>query len=89
MVLATLVVGWLLGGPGSDNRKAMALTTGVRNVGVSLVIVTASFPATPAVTAALAYALFQTIVLALLALAWGRWASGKAQDDTLRMTETM
>lgn len=89
LVLATLVVGWLLGGPGSDNRKAMALTTGVRNVGVSLVIVTASFPATPAVTAALAYALFQTIVLALLALAWGRWASGKAQDDTLRMTETM
>lgn len=81
LVMATLVVGWLLGGPGSDNRKAMALTTGVRNVGVSLVIVTASFPGTPAVTAALAYALFQTIILALLALAWGRRASG---DESVR-----
>lgn len=75
LVIATLVIGWLLGGPGSDRRTAMGFSTGVRNVGVSLVIATASFPGTPAVTAALAYALFQTIVLALLAVAWGRWAA--------------
>lgn len=79
LVVATLVIGWLLGGPGSDQRTAMGFSTAVRNVGVSLVIATASFPGTPAVTAALAYALFQTIVLALLAVAWGRWAGSAGE----------
>jgi BASS family bile acid:Na+ symporter len=72
LVLSALAAGWLLGLPGSENRKAMAITTSVRNVGVSLVIATSSFPGTPAVTAALAFALFQTLVLALLAFGWGR-----------------
>ena len=52
----------------------MAITTAVRNVGVGLVIATSSFPGTPAVTATLAFALFQTILLAMVALAWGRLA---------------
>lgn len=65
---------WLLGGDGEGNRVAMAFATGVRNFGVSLVIATASFPGTEAVEVALAYGLFQTIVLALLAAAWGQWA---------------
>ncbi len=72
LVLAALAAGWLLGMPGSGNRKAMAITTSVRNVGVSLVIATSSFPDTPAVTAALAFALLQTIVMGLVALGWGR-----------------
>jgi BASS family bile acid:Na+ symporter len=72
MLLATLVVGWLLGGPGSANRKTLAITTAVRNAGVSLVIAASSFAGTPAVTAATAYGLFQTIVMALVALQWGR-----------------
>ena len=74
LVLAALVAGWLLGMPGSGNRKAMAITTSVRNVGVGLVIATSSFPGTPAVTATLAFALFQTVVIALIALGWGRSA---------------
>jgi len=74
LVIAAVVAGWLLGGRGRDKRKAMAFSTGARNVSVSLVIVTASFPGTPAVTAVLAYALLQTALLALLAAAWGRWA---------------
>jgi BASS family bile acid:Na+ symporter len=52
----------------------MAITTSVRNVGVGLVIAASSFPGTPAVTATLAFALFQTLVLAILALGWGRLA---------------
>ena len=46
--------------------------TSVRNVGVSMVIATGSFAGTKAVTAATAFALFQTIVMALVALGWGR-----------------
>ncbi len=72
LVIATVVSGWLIGGRESEDRKGMVLTTSVRNVGVSLVIVTGSFPGTPAVGSATAYALFQTIVIALVALAWGR-----------------
>lgn len=72
LVLAALAAGWLLSTPGSDDRKAMAITTGVRNVGVSLVIAASSFPATAAVSATLVFGLFQTVVLALLSLAWGR-----------------
>jgi BASS family bile acid:Na+ symporter len=82
LVLAALVAGWLMGTSGSGNRKAMAMTTAVRNVGVGLVIATSSFPGTPAVTATLAFALFQTVVLALVALVWGRLAPAAAFQRT-------
>jgi BASS family bile acid:Na+ symporter len=72
LIGASVVAGWLLGGPGSSNRTAMVMATSVRNVGVSLVIVTSSFPGTAAVTAATAFAIFQTIIMALVALGWGR-----------------
>jgi BASS family bile acid:Na+ symporter len=72
LVFSTAVSGWLAGGPGPDRRKTFAITTSVRNVGLCLVIVTASFPGTLAVTAATAYGLFQTITLALAAWAWGK-----------------
>lgn len=57
------------------NRKAMAITTSIRNVGVGLVIATSSFPGTAAVTATLAFALFQSLVMALVALGWGKLLS--------------
>ena len=50
----------------------MVMATSVRNVGVSLVIVTAAFAGTRAVAAATAFAIFQTILMALIAIAWGR-----------------
>lgn len=71
-VLATVVIGWALGGSNVATRRALAATTAVRNVGVSMVIATGSFPGTPAVTAALAYAVFQTVLLVLCVLAWGK-----------------
>jgi BASS family bile acid:Na+ symporter len=82
LVLASAFAGWLLGGPGSANRKAMAMASAVRNVGVSLVIATASFPGTKAVTAATAFALFQTIVMALVALGCGRLASAPPEGSS-------
>jgi BASS family bile acid:Na+ symporter len=74
LLSAGIAAGWLLGGPGPDNRKSMTMATSVRNVGVGLVIATGSLPGTRAVTAATAYAIFQTIVMALVAVAWGRLA---------------
>jgi BASS family bile acid:Na+ symporter len=72
LLIASVVSGWLMGGPGIENRKAMALTTCLRNVGVGLVIATGNFAGTAAVTAALAYGIFEIIASLLLALAWGR-----------------
>lgn len=72
MVGATLLFGWLLGGPDSNQRKTMAITTSTRNVGVALVIVASSFPGTVVVTAATAFALFQIIAVVLFAIVWGR-----------------
>ena len=75
LLVASWIAGWLLGGPEYGIRKTMALTTALRNVGVGLVIATASFPGTAAVTASLAYGLFEILGCVLLALWWGRRAS--------------
>src|SRR5262249_21195562 len=77
-MLALLVASWaaggLLGGRDRDVRRAMTLTTALRNVGVGLVIASGAFAGTPAVTAALAYGLFGVIGSLLLALRWAHVA---------------
>src|SRR5262249_7369979 len=73
LVLAGVAAGWVVGGAGRPS--AMVRAASVRNVGVGLVIVTAAFSGTPAVAATTAFALFQTVVMALIAVAWGRLAS--------------
>ncbi len=77
LILAAIAAGWLLSVPGEGRRTAMVMATAVRNVGVALVIATTSFPGTRAVTATTAFALFQTVAVALIAVAWGRLASPK------------
>jgi len=72
LFVASCASGWFLGGPGSGNRKALTLTTALRNVGVGLVIATGNFPGTAAVTATLVYGIFEIIGSLLLAWAWGR-----------------
>ncbi len=61
LFLASLGIGWVFGGPALDQRKALALTTAVRNVAVGLVIVSRDFADTPAVTAVVAYALLSIL----------------------------
>jgi bile acid:Na+ symporter, BASS family len=72
LLAASLAIGWFAGGAGIDNRKTMALTTALRNVGVGLVIVTGNFAGTAAVSAALAYGIVEVFGSLLLALWWGR-----------------
>jgi BASS family bile acid:Na+ symporter len=36
-------IGWMIGGPGSDRRRALALGTGQRNVAAALVVASESF----------------------------------------------
>ncbi len=72
LLVASWAAGWLLGGPGSDNRRALTLTTSLRNVGVGLIIATNNFGGTAAVTSVLAYGIFEIAGTLLLALAFGR-----------------
>jgi BASS family bile acid:Na+ symporter len=88
LVLVGVAAGWLLGGRGT--RSAMVMATSVRNVGVSLVIVTAAFAGTRAVAATTAFALFQTLVMALVAAAWGRLVKpGFQQESPAQQQEGM
>jgi BASS family bile acid:Na+ symporter len=88
LVLISVGVGWLLGGPGSANRTAMTMATAVRNVAVSLVIATGSFAGTKAVTSATSFAIFQTIVMALVALGWGRLLAARTRTTRIEALAT-
>jgi len=71
MLLAgSLIIGWLAGTPSRDNRKTMALTTSLRNVGLGLVIVTGNLAGTQAVSATLAYGIVEVLGALLVALVW-------------------
>jgi BASS family bile acid:Na+ symporter len=76
LLLASWAAGWLLGGPGAGDRKVLALTTALRNVGVGLVIATGAFAGTPAVTATLVYGLVEVVGSLALALVWARSPAG-------------
>ena len=68
----SLGAGWIAGGPGSGDRKAVARTTAIRNVGLGLVITAGAFAGTPAATAVLVCGLVQLLGSFLLALWWRR-----------------
>ena len=72
LLAASLGIGWLCGGPEQAGRRALAVTTGVRNAAVGLVIVAANFADTPAVTAVVAYALVSIFGTLAFALAIGK-----------------
>ena len=61
LLMASLGIGWICGGPRLATRKAMVMTTAVRNAAVGLEIATGNFADTPAVTAVVAYGLISTI----------------------------
>jgi predicted Na+-dependent transporter len=80
-LIASMAAGWLLGGPATDIRKAMAVTTSLRNVGVGLVIATGAFAGTPAITAVVAYGLVS--LFGTLALATFAGTAGSDRDDRI------
>jgi BASS family bile acid:Na+ symporter len=75
LLLLSLAAGWALGGATSEIRRAVGFTTAARNVGVALVIATANFPNSAALTAIILFAIFQTVGLVLIALWMGRFSS--------------
>jgi bile acid:Na+ symporter, BASS family len=80
LLVGSVAIGWLAGGPGGETRKAMALTTAVRNNGVGMVIATGSFAGTDAVTAAAVYGMVGVLAALGFAVGWGRWMSAEAEN---------
>jgi BASS family bile acid:Na+ symporter len=81
LFLSSLCAGWLLSGPEIDRRRTVTLTTALRNVGVGLVIATGSFPGTPAVTAILAYGIFEILASLLVATWWRRQSNAQTIES--------
>ena len=73
LLAATLSIGWLCGGPERPTRCALAVTTGLRNAAVGLVIASANFAGTPAVTAVIAYSLVSIFGTLACAVSLGKW----------------
>jgi BASS family bile acid:Na+ symporter len=71
LLIGSLLVGWLAGGPGRAYRKSMALATSLRNVGLGLVIATDNFAGSPVTSAALVYGIMQIVASLAVALWWG------------------
>lgn len=74
LLAASLLAGWILGEAGAANRKTMALTTALRNVGVGLVITAGSFANTAAQTAVLAYGIVEIAGSVAVAAALKNWS---------------
>jgi BASS family bile acid:Na+ symporter len=83
LLLVSLGIGWLCGGPSLAPRKAMAVTTATRNAAVGLVVATGNFAGTPAVTAVIAYGLLSTLGAVGAALVFGKLNGGRP-DEPLR-----
>ncbi|MBZ6075923.1 bile acid:sodium symporter family protein [Microvirga puerhi] len=55
LLIVSLGVGWLAGRDGEEDRRAVALTTSTRNVGVGVAIAANTFPETTAIAAVLSW----------------------------------
>jgi BASS family bile acid:Na+ symporter len=74
IALASLAIGWLLGGPDRGNRKALAQNTVLRNLGPGLVIATSAFPGSPVAPVIIAATLVNIATGLFAAFWWGRRA---------------
>jgi BASS family bile acid:Na+ symporter len=69
IVLLSMGVGWLLGGPAIEDRRVLGIGTSLRNVGLCALIATSSLQNERVTAAVLSYLLIQMIVSSL----FGAW----------------
>ena len=77
LAAASVAIGWLMGGPRSENRVALAQNTVLRNLGPGLVIATSQFAGTAVVPVIVAATFANGAAGFLAARWWGRKASVK------------
>lgn len=65
LVLFSLLVGWLLGGPAREDRRVLAIGTALRNIGMGAVIATLDFHAPLVAATVISYFVVQFVVTAI------------------------
>jgi BASS family bile acid:Na+ symporter len=81
LVISAWIVGWLLGGPEVRNRKVLAISSSMRNVGVCLPIASDYFAGTDVSVPMLAFSGIMIPMNMLFALATSRMLSDKQRFD--------
>ena len=81
LVISAWIVGWLLGGPEVRNRKVLAISSSMRNVGVCLPIASDYFAGTDVSVPILAFSGIMIPMNMVFALATGRLLSDKQRSD--------
>jgi bile acid:Na+ symporter, BASS family len=72
------LMGWLLGGPGDDTRRVLALGTGQRNIAAALVVGSQSFTDQGVTVMVVVVAIIGLVTLMPLAGMFGRRVPGRA-----------
>ena len=80
-VLVGLAVGHVLGGPGPQNRTALAIATATRHPGVALILARANFPSEPLVGPAVLLYLLVNAVVAVPYLLWTKRRRPQLEDQ--------
>ena len=75
LVLLSVGTGWIFGGPEVQNRRTLSIATGLRNIGTSAVIATATFPGTLVAPTVLTYFIIQILVTLVFRVYFRRTAS--------------
>ena len=81
LVISAWIVGWLLGGPEVRNRKVLAISSSMRNVGVCLPIASDYFAGTDVSVPILAFSGIMIPMNMVFALVTGRLLSDKQRFD--------
>jgi BASS family bile acid:Na+ symporter len=79
LILGAWVVGWLMGGPEIRNRKVLAISTSMRNVGVCLPIASNYFAGTEVTVPMLAFSGIMIPMNMVFAVVAGRMLRGKEE----------
>jgi BASS family bile acid:Na+ symporter len=70
LAMVALVSGYLLGGPGDDTRRTLALNTVVRNLGLALLVSSSQFSGLGAEIVVIAFAFVMYTVAAITTRSW-------------------
>lgn len=74
LVLASLVTGWVLGGPAREDRRILGIGTALRNIGLCALAATVSFRSPEITATVITYCLIQFIIVTLFGIYFTRTA---------------
>lgn len=74
LVLLSLGIGWLLGGPHREDRRVLAIGTALRNIGLCATIATASFASSDVAASVVTYLIIQVVIVSALGVYFTRTA---------------